>query len=64
MGFKEGYSTQNNLSYVIQNILASSKRPTQRVILIIFDICKAFDSVTESSFGICSPNDVPTTLIV
>jgi hypothetical protein len=28
MGFKEGCSTHNNLSYVIHNILASSRKPT------------------------------------
>lgn len=44
-GFKEGMSTQKNLSIVMHNILETSRARSKREILLFFDLNKAFDRV-------------------
>ncbi len=44
-GFVEGVSTQKNITLVMHSVLANSRSPSKREIMVLFDIKKAFDSV-------------------
>lgn len=46
-GFKKGVSTQKNLANVLHNVLATSRTPAKREILLLFDLKRAFDSVSR-----------------